>query len=118
MSQLLLQLVAATITTTLAIHLIVVSIQVGTAVTDGIRSRAVPTVPCLAALWQNVGIGLALIGFLERETQLIVFGALFIGLRLLLQPLSAPSWNEKLEQSLLLMAGASLGLLALLHSVG
>jgi hypothetical protein len=117
MSPLFVQLVAAIITATLAIHLIAVSIQIGTAVTDGIRSRVVPDVPLLAALWQNVGIGMALAGFLQRDTQLIVFGGLFIGLRLMLQPLAVPSWNAKLEQPLLVMAAASMGLLAVLHGL-
>src|SRR3546814_4288833 len=101
MSGLCVQITAATISTTLMLHLIVVSVQVGFAVNDGIRLRAIPELPFLAALWQNVGIGLALIGFLQRDTQLIIFGGLFLGLRLALLPLGAPSWNEHMERALL-----------------
>jgi hypothetical protein len=117
MPELFLHLAAAIITTTLMVHLIVVSIQLGCVVTDGIRQRAIPEVPYLAVLWQNVGIGLTLIGFLQQETQLIIFGGLFIGLRLILLPLRAPSWNASLERSLLVLAGVSLALLASLQTL-
>jgi hypothetical protein len=117
MSQLFMQITAAIITFTLAIHLVAVSVQLGCAVSDGIRLRVMPDVPCLAALWQNIGIALALVGFLQRDTQLVIFGGLFLALRLMLQPLRAPSWDRTMEEPLLVLSSVSLLLLAMMHAL-
>ena len=115
MSEMFLQMAAAIITFTLAVHFVAVTFQLGYALNDGLRSRSLPNVPSLAAMWQNIGIALALIGFVEQDTQLMVFGCLFVGLRLALLPLRAPSWDIRTEQPLLVLAMISLGLLAAVH---
>jgi hypothetical protein len=113
MSELFLHGIAAVVTATLGFYLVTVSFQIGSLVNDGIRVRAIPGVPVLAALWQNIGLACAILGLLYGDTQLTVFGCMFIALRALLQPLHAPSWDDKIEQPLLIMALISLALLAL-----
>lgn len=101
------------VTATLAIHGIALSFQLGHLVIDGLRIRAMPGIAPLAALWQTMGITCALCGFVLGDTQLVVFGILFLALRLVLQPLRAPSWDQTIEQSLLVLAVISLGFVAL-----
>jgi hypothetical protein len=115
MSDLFLQFAAMIVTATLAIHGIALSFQLGHLVVDGLRVRAMPGIPPLAALWQTMGITSALCGFVLGDTQLVVFGILFLALRLVLQPLRAPSWDQAIEQSLLVLAVISLGFVALLR---
>jgi hypothetical protein len=112
MSELFLQSVAAVVTATLGFYLVTVSFQIGSLVNDGIRVRAIPPIPVLAALWQNIGLGCAILGLLYGDTQLMIFGGMFVALRTMLQPLRAPSWIETIEQPLLIMALISLALLA------
>lgn len=112
MSELFIHGVAAIVTATLGFYLVTVSFQIGSLVNDGIRVRAVPEVPVLAALWQNIGLGCAILGLLYGDTQLTIFGGMFIALRTMLQPLRAPSWDGDIEQPLLIMALISLALLA------
>ncbi len=118
MSDLFVQGVAAIVTATLGFYLVAVSFQIGSLVNDGIRVRAVPEVPVLAALWQNIGLGCAILGLLYGDTQLMIFGGMFVALRTMLQPLHAPSWDDKIEQPLLVMALISLALLAIVRSGG
>lgn len=117
MSDLFLQFAAVIVTATLAIHGIALSFQLGHLVIDGLRIRAVPGIAPLAALWQTVGITCALCGFVSGETQLVAFGMLFLALRLILQPLRAPSWDQAIEQPLLVLAIISLGFVAFLRFV-
>ena len=115
LSELLLQFAALIITGTLAIYGIATTVQIGHLVIDGIRVRATPGITQLAALWQTLGITLALCGFVLNTPQLTVFGTLFIALRLILQPLEAPSWDRSVELPLLIMAVISVGFFAMLH---
>ena len=103
-----LQFAAIIITGTLTIHGIALSFQLGHLVVDGLRVRTMPGTAALAAVWQTMGITCSLCGFVLADTQLIVFGLLFIALRLVLQPLRAPSWDRDIEQSLLILAAVSL----------
>lgn len=118
MSEFFLHSVAAVITATLGFYLVAVSFQIGTLVHDGIRARAVPEIPVLAALWQNIGLGCTIVGLLTHDSQLMVFGGMFIALRTMLQPLDAPSWDAKIEQPLLVMALVSLALLVVARLLG
>ena len=115
MSELLIQFAAVIVTGTLMIHGIALSFQLGNLVIDGLRVRAMPGVEELAAVWQTMGITCALCGFVLVDMQLIVFGVLFIALRLVLQPLNAPSWDRNVEQPLLILGAASLGFVAVLR---
>jgi hypothetical protein len=118
MSELFLHSVAVVVTATLGFYLVAVSFQIGSLVNDGIRVRAIPGIPVLAALWQNIGLGCAIFGLLGGDTQLMIFGGMFIALRTMLQPLNAPSWDDKIEQPLLIMALISLVLLAGIRIAG
>lgn len=108
MSDLFFQFSALIITGTLAIHGVALSFQLGYLVVDGIRVRGVPGIAALAALWQTVGITFALCGFVIHSTQFIIFGTLFIALRVVLLPINAPSWDRGIELPLLVLAGLSL----------
>lgn len=105
--------VALVVTVTLGLYLVAVTFQLGCLVTDGLRVRAMPEPAILAALWQNIGLGCAILGLLSQNTQLAIFGGAFIALRMVLQPLDAPSWDDRAEKPLLIMAMISLGLLAM-----
>lgn len=118
MSDLFLHSVAAIVTATLGFYLVAVSFQIGSLVNDGIRVRSIPGVPVLAALWQNIGLGCAILGFVYGDTQLMIFGGMFIALRTMLQPLHAPSWDDRIEQPLLVMALISVALLAAIRIAG
>ncbi len=115
MSELLIQFAAVIVTGTLMIHGIALSFQLGNLVIDGFRVRSMPGVEELSAVWQTMGITCALCGFVLGDMQLIVFGVLFIALRLVLQPLNAPSWDRNVEQPLLILGAASLGFVAVLR---
>jgi hypothetical protein len=115
MSDMLIQFAATIITGTLMIHGIALSFQLGTLLIDGLRVRTMPGVDELAAVWQVMGITCALCGFVIDDAQLIVFGLLFLALRLVLQPLSAPSWDRNVEQPLLILAAVSLGFVGVLR---
>lgn len=109
MSDAFLQFAAAVVTGTLTIHGIALSFQLGNLVMDGIRVRTMPGPAALATVWQTMGITCALCGFVLADRQLVIFGLLFIALRLVLQPLRAPSWDRDIEQPLLVLAAVSLG---------
>lgn len=115
MSDLLIQFAAVIITGTLMIHGIALSFQLGNLVVDGLRIRAMPSVNELAAVWQTMGITCSLCGFVLADMQLIIFGMLFIALRLVLQPLNVPSWDRNVEQPLLILGAVSLGFVAVLR---
>lgn len=115
MSDMLIQFAATIITGTLTIHGIALSFQLGTLVIDGLRVRTMPGVDELAAVWQVMGITCALCGFVIDDAQLIIFGMLFLALRLVLQPLNAPSWDRNVEQPLLILAAVSLGFVGVLR---
>lgn len=115
MSDLLIQFAAVIITGTLMIHGIALSFQLGNLVVDGLRIRAMPSVSELAAVWQTMGITCSLCGFVLADMQLIIFGILFIALRLVLQPLNVPSWDRNVEQPLLILGAVSLGFVAVLR---
>ena len=115
MSSMFLQFAAIIVTGTLAIHGIALSFQLGHLLIDGLRVRAVPGTAALAAAWQTMGVTCALCGFVLGETQLIVFGLLFLALRLVLQPLRAPSWDSEIERPLLILAVVSLGFIAIIR---
>jgi hypothetical protein len=115
MSQIFLHSVAAVVTATLGFYLVTVSFQIGRLVNDGVRVRALPEIPMLAALWQNIGLGCSLLGFLFADHQLSLFGGMFLALRTMLQPIQAPSWSETVERPLLIMALISLCLLAMVR---
>lgn len=110
-----LQFAAVIITGTLTIHGVALSYQLGNLVVDGLRVRTMPGTAALAAVWQTMGITCALCGFVLADTQLIVFGMLFIALRLVLQPLRAPSWDRDIEQPLLILAAVSLVFVGILR---
>lgn len=118
MSDLFLHSVAAVVTATLGFYLVAVSFQIGSLVNDGIRVRSIPGVPVLAALWQNIGLGSTILGLLYGDTQLMIFGGMFIALRTMLQPIHAPSWDDRIEQPLLVMALVSVVLLAAIRIAG
>jgi len=115
MSDMLIQFAAVIITGTLTIHGIALSFQLGNLVVNGLRIRTMPGTEALAAVWQTMGITCSLCGFVLDDRQLIVFGMLFIALRLVLQPLRAPSWDQGIEQPLLILAGVSLAFVGALR---
>lgn len=115
MSDMLIQFAVTIITGTLMIHGVALSFQVGTLVIDGLRVRTMPGVDELAAVWQVMGITCALCGFVLDDPQLVVFGMLFLALRLVLQPLNAPSWDRNVEQPLLILAAVSLVFVGILR---
>lgn len=115
MSDMLIQFAATIITGTLMIHGIALSFQVGNLVVDGLRVRSMPGVEQLAAVWQTMGITCSLCGLVLADMELIIFGMLFIALRLVLQPLNAPSWDRNVEQPLLILGAVSLGFIAVLR---
>lgn len=115
MSELFFQFAALIVTATLAVHGIAASFQLGHLVIDGLRVRAVPGIAPLAALWQTLGITFALCGFVIHDTQFVIFGTLFLALRVVLQPLGAPSWDRGIELPLLVLAVLSLGFVAVLR---
>lgn len=115
-SELFLSFFALIITGTLAMYGIAASFQIGHLVVDGLKVRSAPDVTKLAALWQTIGITLALCWFTTNDDQFMLFATLFIALRIILQPLSAPSWDRSVELPLLIMAIISLVVFVLLHS--
>ena len=115
-SELFLSFAALIITGTLAMYGIAATFQIGHLVVDGLKVRSVPGLSELAALWQTIGITLALCWFTTQDQQFMLFGTLFIALRIILQPLSAPSLDRRIELPLLIMAIISLCIFALLHS--
>lgn len=115
MSDMLIQFAATIITGTLMIHGVALSFQLGTLLIEGMRVRTMPGVDELAAVWQVMGITCALCGFVIDDTQLIIFGLLFLALRLVLQPLTAPSWDRNVEQPLLILAAVSLVFVSVLR---
>jgi hypothetical protein len=106
---------AMILTTTLFAFTLAVSFQLAYLVSDGIRERAWPKIASLAPFWQNLGLTCVLFGFLERDIQLIIFGTLLLGLRLVSQSLRAPSWHARYEPLLLKLAVVSLVLLGAVH---
>ena len=117
MSDMLIQFAATIITGTLMIHGVALSFQLGNLVIDGLRVRSLPGVATLAAVWQTMGITCALCGFVLADMQLVIFGVLFIALRLVLQPLNAPSWDRNVEQPLLILGAVSLAFIIVLRIV-
>lgn len=115
MSDMLIQFAATIITGTLMIHGVALSFQLGTLLIEGMRVRTMPGVDELAAVWQVMGITCALCGFVIDDAQLIIFGLLFLALRLVLQPLTAPSWDRNVEQPLLILAAVSLVFVSVLR---
>lgn len=115
LSDMFFQFAALIITGTLVIHGVAASFQLGTLVIDGLRVRATPGIVPLAALWQTLGIAFALCGFVIHETQFVIFGILFLALRVVLQPLGAPSWDRGIELPLLVLAVISLGFVVVLR---
>lgn len=115
MSDVLIQFAVTIVTGTLMLHGIALSFQLGTLVIDGLRVRTMPGVEELAAVWQTMGITCSLCGFVMADMQLVIFGMLFIALRLVLQPLNAPSWDRNVEQPLLILGAVSLGFVAVLR---
>lgn len=118
MSMFAVQLTSVIVTFSLMLYSFVIAFQGTVLVIETVAVRRLPTNFFYPALFQNVGIAAAMIGFASSNTVLAIVGALLVALALLIASRRSHALYRLIEIPLLYAGIISIGAIAAVRAVG